>query len=387
MFIRLKLKNWRSIDDATIELAPFTVLVGRNSSGKSNVVEALLFVSEIARDAVTAVDRRGGITSIRRFGPSKPFDVSVDVRVASTRERLDTDAMRHFLLIKSGKEGAWHFHHEEIEALVGGERAWAVHRRGSRVTMHAGQAEREFDVELPETTSAMLFARQAGRLMNARPALRTLLAARKLHPVPEVMRQPQAPAQIARLAENGGNITTAIRKLSPSELSRVVEAMRRIVPGLEKVTVEATSRHLALVFEQLQGRDRRAEFASTEMSDGALRALALMVAAQQMTRDEVLVIEEPEVSLHPGAADIVYDVLHQASVNGAVLLTTHSPELVDRARDDEILVCDYVDGVTRIGPLAEEQRAIVRDGLFSAAELMRSDELRIHGEAPRVVRD
>jgi type I restriction enzyme M protein len=63
-------------------------------------------------------------------------------------------------------------------------------------------------------------------------------------------------------------------------------------------------------------------------------------------------------------------------------VTTHSADLLDAARDEEILVCDYRAGLTRIGELAAAQRAVVRDGLFSVAELMRSEPLRIEGQAP-----
>jgi type I restriction enzyme M protein len=68
-----------------------------------------------------------------------------------------------------------------------------------------------------------------------------------------------------------------------------------------------------------------------------------------------------------------------------VLLTTHSADLLDKAKDEEILVCSYREGVTNIGPLARAQRQIVREGLFSLAELMRSEPLRIEGSETPVV--
>jgi len=79
---------------------------------------------------------------------------------------------------------------------------------------------------------------------------------------------------------------------------------------------------------------------------------------------------------------VLFEALKQASQRGAVLITTHSPELLDAAKNEELLVCDYRSGVTRIGPLDTEQRQIVREGLFSAAELMRTTPLRIEGDAP-----
>jgi type I restriction enzyme M protein len=388
MFIRLRLKNWRSIDDAEVEFAPFTVVVGKNSSGKSNLVDALRFTSEIGRDAATAVSRRGGIASIRRWGPSKPFDITIEVRTASTREALDTDYARHECVLKSGREGAWYFEREEIK-VQGGDVQFSVTRKRENLDLvvkggkHGGAAAAP---QLPDTTSAMLWVSQfiPGRTNNT---IRAVLPVRALRPVPEMMRQPQLPSDSETLSETASNIATALDRMAAQGRAAVIAAMRRIVPGLVDVRVETSGRFATLVFTQGQGDDRRPDFAATEMSDGALRALAVVVAAQQMARGELLVVEEPEVSLHPGAADVVYDELHRASARGAVLVTTHSPELLDRARNDEILVCEYVGGVTKIGRLAEEQRAAVREGLFSAAELMRSEDLRREGAPPRVVRD
>lgn len=386
MYIRLRLKNWRSIDDAVIDLAPFTVIVGRNSSGKSNVVDALLFSSEIGRDAATAVSRRGGVASIRRWSPSKPYDVTMEVRVAATQATLDTDYVRHELVLRSGKDGAWHFHREDIEAREGGVRKAYVHRDREHLAADPLRLV-SASFQIPDTTSAMLFARQFNVIGGRAATSGGLSIVRALRPVPEMMRQPQPPSDSPRLLETASNIGTALHRMTKAQRVEVVRAMRRIVPGLEDVHAQTAGRYLTLVFTQSQGGDRRPEFAATEMSDGALRALAVIVAAQQMSSGELLVIEEPEVNLHPGAADVVYDVLHRASTRGAVLVTTHSPEILDRAKDDEILVCSYEQGVTRIGPLATAQRDLVRQGLFTTAELMRSEELRREGAQPRVVQD
>lgn len=386
MHLQVRLKNWRSIDDATIYIAPFTVVVGRNSSGKSNIVDALLFSSEAARDAETAVSRRGGIASIRRWSPSRPYDVTVDVRVAGSKEKLEIEYVGHELVLRSGKDGAWHFARETITSCVDGEPDALIERRGETVEYKVSDARHLREpVTIPVTTSAMLVARQL--LFARRGRVGRLSIVRALRPVPEQMRQPQPPTEAARLVETASNITTALHRLKKDEHASVVQAMQRIVPGLTDIQAPAAGRYRSLSFKQAHGDDRNPEFAATEMSDGALRALAVIVAAQQMMHNELLIIEEPETSLHPGAADVVYDVLHRASARGAVLVTTHSPELLDRAKDDHILVCEYVGGVTKIGPLAEEQRDLVREGLFSTAELMRSESLRREGAPPRLVQD
>ena len=104
-----------------------------------------------------------------------------------------------------------------------------------------------------------------------------------------------------------------------------------------------------------------------------------------MLPGELIIIEEPEASIHPGAANVLFDVLKDASEKGGVLITTHSPELLSAAGDEEILVCELRDGATHIGPLAQAQREAVREGLFSVAELMRAEPLRIDGRPPATI--
>jgi len=385
VFIRLGLKNWRSVDSAEIELAPFTTIVGKNSSGKSNVVDALLFASEITRDAATAVSKRGGIVSVRRWSPSKPYDVTVDVTVAKSQAALETDSTRHAFTLHSGSAGDWHFKREDFVVKQGGKQTLAVHRKANgEVTSTADSPQRSMfgDERLGPTTSAMLLIRQFGILR--RPAPLWLSKASALRPAPQPMRQPQPPSESAQLTEDASNVGTALRAMKEAERAEVVLAMSRIVPGLVDVRADLAGRYVVLTFIQ-RPADHDQEFQATEMSDGALRALAVLVAAQQMSANQLLVVEEPEVNLHPGAANVVYDVLHGASRRGAVLVTTHSPELLDHSAEDSILVCEYTDGVTKIGPLATSQRELVRNGLFSTAELMRSEDLRREGAEPEIV--
>ncbi|WP_437876747.1 AAA family ATPase [Sorangium sp. So ce513] len=387
MWRRVELRNYRSIERVNVDLAPFTVLVGPNGSGKSNFADALVFARDVATDAVTAVERRGGIAALRRWRPTKPTDVTIDIRAARSQEALETDYIRHQFTIHSGREGTWTFSRELIEIMVRAQPALRLERASRKLNVVPQQAfVLPFDRDrgggaLSETASAMVLARQL-RHLSQHTALRNV---RRIRLNPEAMRQPQVVAESARLDESGSNIAVAYRSLRPPVQESVIEAMRKIVPGLVRISVESFDRFLLLKFEQHQAGNQVATFSAAEMSEGALRALGILVAAQQMSKDELLIIEEPEVSIHVGAAQLLFDVLEKASRKGAVLVTTHSADLLDAARDEEILVCSYRAGVTRIGHLASEQRDVVREGLFSVAELMRSEPLRIEGEIPEAV--
>ena len=198
---------------------------------------------------------------------------------------------------------------------------------------------------------------------------------------PDEMRSPQISSEKARLEEAGANIAQAIRSLKQSgKFDDLLLSMAKIIPGLHDIDVATVGRYVTLRFQQRQSGDDIADFNATEMSEGALRALGIFVATLQMMPDELLIVEEPEVSIHSGAANLIFDVLREAASRGAVLVTTHSADLLDAARDEEILVCQYSEGVTKIGRLASAQREVVKEGLFSLAELLRSEPLRIDSD-------
>jgi predicted ATPase len=88
-------------------------------------------------------------------------------------------------------------------------------------------------------------------------------------------------------------------------------------------------------------------------------------------------IEEPEVALHPGAAGVLRDGLAAASRHTQVLVTSHSPDLLDdkSISDENILAVTNRNGGTLIGPVDSAGRSAIRDRLFTAGELLRLNQL------------
>jgi predicted ATPase len=116
------------------------------------------------------------------------------------------------------------------------------------------------------------------------------------------------------------------------------------------------------------------------MSDGTLRALGILVALFQgadRSRPSLVAIEEPEIALHPAAAGVVRDALSRAAVTTQVLVTSHSPDLLDDRSipTESLLAVVSADGVTQIAPLDEASKKIIRDELYTAGELLKLNQL------------
>ncbi|MFY0575019.1 AAA family ATPase [Cystobacter fuscus] len=237
-------------------------------------------------------------------------------------------------------------------------------RAGWQFTEHPATARQP--PALPPTTSIMLTARQWVPW--------DVLQVRRLCLDLAKMRGPQSPGETETLREDGSNIASVLKRMRGQDergFAFVLAALRRLVPGLEDILVEELGGFLVLRFSQRQG-SRVALLTASNMSEGTLRALGIIVAAQtlalpssspQTDPPEMLIVEEPEVAIHPGAAALLFEVLKKASQRGFVLVTTHSPELLDAAQDEEILVCNYREGTTRGSPLDGTTRSRPRGAL------------------------
>jgi predicted ATPase len=165
---------------------------------------------------------------------------------------------------------------------------------------------------------------------------------------------------------------------------RIEEYLSSIVPGVSGVDVKDVPPKVTLEFRQeVAGSSDPWRFFAGNMSDGTLRALGILVALFQSQGSAVpsvplVGIEEPEIALHPAAVDALLDALREASQSTQVIVTTHSPDLLDLIQmDTELLLAVYAEkGATQIAPVDEASRVAVRNALYTPGELLRLDQLR-----------
>ena len=126
------------------------------------------------------------------------------------------------------------------------------------------------------------------------------------------------------------------------------------------------------------------EIPANLMSDGTLRALGVLLAVYQgsMTsigqpRPLTVGLEEPESALHPAAARVLLSALREGSRHCQVLVTSHSPDLLDDPNipTEALLGVDNQQGQTRIGPIDQAGRDMMQRKLFTAGELLRQNQL------------
>jgi len=188
------------------------------------------------------------------------------------------------------------------------------------------------------------------------------------------------------LTRDGSNLASVIHRLGridPAQKQRLIEYLSLIVPGIVKVEREAMGPMESLNFLQKTNTSKVSKkFWAFSMSDGTLRALGVLTALFQVTgRKDLLslvAIEEPEMALHPGAAGVLLDALREASLDRQILVTSHSPELLDRKDIDaeSILAVIQEDDETKVGKLTEGKKNLLKKQMSTAGELLRQNQLR-----------
>lgn len=141
------------------------------------------------------------------------------------------------------------------------------------------------------------------------------------------------------------------------------------------------------MFRQDVGAKNPWQFEAMNMSDGTLRLLGLLLAIYQPTAPGVVAIEEPEATVHPALAEAIMRLLLDASHERQVLITTHSPDILDSGlvAEDQVRVVTAERNRTQVAPLSAFGRQAIRDQLYSPGELLRTNVLNPDLEAQEQV--
>lgn len=373
---RVTLRNYKSIAACDVHLGPLTFLVGRNGTGKSNFLEALRFVATALRTSLDhALRDLGGINEVRRRSGGHPthFTVRLDFRLRSGQTG------HYAFRIGARPKGRYSVQDEECYLTgVGGSGATYFRVRNGEVI------QQTFEVG-PSAVDDRLYLVSASGIKALKPLFDELSNMGFYSINPDRMREPQPPDPGDLLLRDGSNVASVLRRLSKEDGTpgRIVEYLTRIIPGVETVQPKEVGQHETLEFKQyVKGAKHPWRFAALNMSDGTLRAVGILVALFQSgnrpsDRIPLIGIEEPEIALHPAAAAVLLDSLIEASQRTQVVVTSHSPELLDSPHVDagNLLAVVLEDTITRIGSVDTASKSVLQEHLYTAGELLRLDQL------------
>lgn len=399
----LRVNNYRSLHDIRLDLAPgVTVLAGPNASGKSNIADTLSFVVDSLYDGV---ERSIGARSSKailhrhkgedassfsielgmeasRFIVSHRFEVTIQVdgSVKVSRERIvgnykaPVDYNFEFLLEDGGFKDAANPQLPDILADLGYPSDSLMLSVMGDSAMVAGM---------------LASAVRGGELDDHKMVAEAIVAmsnfigdVRYYRLFPDNLRLPRGFQVRDKLLEEGDNLSSVLSRVTEEKgvpYQQLVSALNKVVPDVVDIRVYKAGGYQFIQFKHdhlspdCDGEEGWLDISSE--SDGTVRMLGLLVALYQDPPPTLIIVEEPENSIHIGALGVLADSLMEAGQRSQVMVTTHSPDLLDHFSEENIRAVVSQEGRTRVGTLKENQAIALRETLFTAGELHRMEGL------------
>jgi predicted ATPase len=180
-----------------------------------------------------------------------------------------------------------------------------------------------------------------------------------------------------QLDEDARNLAQVLKAMrdrgKQSRFDRLIELFRKFYEPIRDVDAEVVGTHLRLMLKEESLSSRTP---ASRVSDGTLRWLALLIILLNPDPAPVTCIEEPELGLHPDILPTLAELLREASERTQLIVTTHSPTLVDNFSDEpeSICVCEKEDASTVIRRLSRKELSVwLKD--YSLGSLWASGEI------------
>lgn len=317
-FTKRILQNWMNFRHVDVPLRERMFVVGPNASGKSNLLAAFRFLRDVAEargGLQYAVERFGGMSSLRSLHARRPPEVVLDVEMS-----LDDVAWRYRLVLAQNNQR---------RVIVKEEKVWrdreCIRTRPDRDD--ANDPGRLAQAHLEQVSANVEFRDVAGFLAQVR----------YLHIVPQLIRDPERYSrQSGGHDPYGGDFLEQLARMQKeqkrtfdSRLRRMNEALKVAVPqfrGLKLERDEAGRPHLRALFEHW--RPDAGWQGEHQFSDGTLRLIGILWSLLDGTRP--LLLEEPELSLHEAVVRHLTSMMRKATSKNRrqLFVSTHSAALL-----------------------------------------------------------
>ncbi|HPG39302.1 MAG TPA: AAA family ATPase [bacterium] len=372
----IKVKNFKALQDFSLENIPsLCLIVGSNGSGKTTIFDVFGFLKDCLTFNVTrAIQSRGGFNEMVSRG-QKDQDITFEIQYRmeiTGKERLVTYILeiclvdnkpcikREILRYKRGAYGSpFHF----LDFSMG---------KGYAITNEEDFSKPDEDLNREEQKVSLdnLAIKGLGQFQRFK-------AANKFRELIEGWHVSDFHINLARgskdaagfgdhLSVTGDNLQNVARNLYDNDQVRftaILEKMKKRVPGIGAITPEITQDgRLLLKFQDGSFKD---PFIDRYVSDGTIKMFAYLLLLHDSAPFPLLCIEEPENQLYPKLlGELLEEFRDYARRGGQVFVSTHSPDLLNAARLEEVCWLEKQNGYTHIHRAADDEqvRKYVEEG-------------------------
>ena len=379
MIHSIRIKNFKSIRDVSVNLSPITVFVGRSGTGKSNFFDAM---SALKKLVVQTSAQIAQTTWPSHLGNDPCFFFNCEFSVGVAIERFNYLLSRTQTINSRGQK-IWDF--EERLSLDG---VVLFHHKSNEQGI--SEWKHAPDVMNPPKPNGAVLGKLPA-MSEAVIAFTTLTNGIGFYDFSDTVLMKNKGGNEQGLNSDASNFLSALQTIS-QDLNDVglkkslVAILNRVNPTIASVELDSIQSPSSVIVAHRFHEDSKLEQLSlSQESAGVRRFYAHLLALYQKPPKQTLMFEHPEDGIHPGAMSLLAGEFKDASEDdrGQVLLTTHNPMLLDHFTADQIRAVELVNSETVIGPIDEAQQEAIRQDLLDAGELLTTDPARVQKECTK----
>ena len=348
---KLKLFNWKNFHECEVILSKRCFIIGANASGKSNLLDALRFLRDIAKQGgglQSAVEQRGGVTKIRCLAARQRTDISIETELSD----IDSDELvwRYSLKIKNIGGGIM-----KNQAAVMEEKVFSVSLK-KEVDVRFGNSQSEDSDTLKYTHLEQATANKEYRAIRD-----TFADIEYLNVVPQLVRESGSTILTTGKEDYYGRnflnrISMLPERTQKSYLKKINDVLRTVVPQMDELSFvrdEMGVPHIEARYKHW--RDKGSKQNEVAFSDGTLRLIGFLFA--MLDGNGIILLEEPEINLNSGIVEQLPEFIArmQRGKRRQVLVTTHSYDMLSNVgiSSDEVIVLETSAEGTKVTPMSQ----------------------------------
>jgi len=344
---RIVIKGYKSIKECDLELKNINVLIGANGAGKSNFISVFEMLGRVLARELSLFVQRKGINPLLYNGKEVTDNIFAEFDYGSfiysfDLEWSDQDTLyfRDEKLLVDGKNII-------VDASNYNESQAIDSIRKARV-----QAQIPQDILIPNW--------RVYQFHNTSPSSR--------------IKSENDIANCVNLISDARNLAAFLYRLKqvfPKEYSNILRAVQMVAPFLDDFALEPKELNEEQIILKWRKKGCEDVFNAAQFSDGTLRFICLATLLLQPTelQPSTIIIDEPELGLHPFAITILAEMVRKAAFSKQIILATQSVELLDQFDVSDVIVVDHDEGGSNFKRLDEEQLILWLDNDYTLGEL------------------
>lgn len=336
---RIQAKGFKSIREMDLSLRQLNVLIGSNGSGKSNFISLFGLLNKlIDQQLQVAVQRWGGADAILHYGQKHTPELVIKLFFAPNAYEA---------VLAPGQTGSLFFAKERSFYQESG------YSRPYEQVIGSGNRETELLDEQGRPRTAI-----------ARYVLDSMRSWRVYHfhdtSASAKVRQPADIHDNAALRWDASNLASfllVLRAKHSDHYQQIVATVRQAAPFFKDFQLRPMPLNPQQIMLEWVEQGSDTYFNAHSLSDGTLRFICLATLLLQPNPPSTILIDEPELGLHPFAIELLADMLRSASLNTQVIASTQSVTLVNRLEPEDVVVVDRQDRQSTFRRLTEQDMA------------------------------